>query len=237
MTADIAIIVPVFADTPALERLLAAIRRWPTQPAEIIVVAAAPERIITVLCERHCCRLLVTRPCRGEQLDAGARAATARILWFVHADADLPDSGIAAILDAHRAGAEAGYFRFEFSGASHWRARLIAALVGLRQACGGVAYGDQGLWIDAAAYDACGGFAHEPLFEEVRLFKRLRNRGRLTRLRASIGVSARRWERDGWLTRSAKNRALALGHALGASSMSLAARYAPESRTTKDTDG
>jgi hypothetical protein len=234
-TADIAVIIPVFDDAPALERLLTSIVCWPTQPAEIIVVAAGPEPTVAALCASHRCRLLVTRPCRGEQLDAGARAATARILWFVHADADLPNCGIADILHAYRAGAEAGYFRFEFSGAPYWRARLIAALVGLRQAFGGVAYGDQGLWIDADAYAACGGFAHEPLFEEVRLFKRLRIRGRLTRLPTSIGVSARRWQRDGWLTRSAKNRALALRHALGASAMSLAASYGPESRATEDT--
>ena len=76
-----------------------------------------------------------------------------------------------------------------------------------------------------AAYEACGGFAHEPLFEEVRLVKRLRDRGTFVTLDEPLGVSPRRWERDGWLRRSAANRLLALGHALGISAARLAARY------------
>jgi hypothetical protein len=59
----------------------------------------------------------------------------------------------------------------------------------------------------------------------VRLVKRLRKRGTFVVLDTTLGVSPRRWERDGWLRRCAANRLLALGHAIGISPARLAARY------------
>jgi hypothetical protein len=44
---------------------------------------------------------------------------------------------------------------------------------------------------------------------------------------ADIGVSPRRWERDGWIRRTVGNRLLALGHALGIPPHRLARRYEP----------
>ena len=86
-------------------------------------------------------------------------------------------------------------------------------------------YGDQGLWVSRDAYSICDGFAHEPLFEEVRLIRRLKARGQLCALTTPIGVAPRRWEREGWWYRSLMNRALALGHALGIPAKRLAAGY------------
>lgn len=222
---DIAIIVPVLNDAAALRRLLRAVRSWTVQPAEIIVVDGDDDTAIEALCREHGYQRLRARPCRGAQLDAGARAASVELLWFVHTDAVPRNGSLAAIRAARATGAEAGYFRFEFDGARSWQKRIIETLVRLRARCGGIPYGDQGLWVTRDAYRDCGGFPHEPLFEEVRLVRRLRARHPLAELAEPLGVSARRWEREGWWTRSMKNRLLALGHALGVPTTRLAARY------------
>ena len=44
----------------------------------------------------------------------------------------------------------------------------------------------------------------------------------------SIDVAPQRWERDGWLRRSLKNRILTLRYMLGASPVELAKSYQPE---------
>jgi hypothetical protein len=223
--SPIAIVTPVLDDAAALRRLLTRIGAWFCRPAEIRVVAASPAPAIDAVCREAGCDLTVARSCRGEQLDIGARATRADIIWFLHADAVPAESSIAAIESARAAGAESGCFRFEFTARPSWPKRIVAAGVAMRLRCGGIPYGDQGLWMTRAAYEACGGFVHQPLFEEVRLVQQLRKRGTFVVLNEAIGVSPRRWERDGWLRRCAANRMLALGYAIRISPARLAARY------------
>ena len=77
----------------------------------------------------------------------------------------------------------------------------------------------------AATSTELGGFAASPLFEEVRLVRRLRARGTFRVLDRALAVATRRWERDGWLKRTLHNRWLALRFALGGRPETLAARY------------
>jgi len=230
----IAIIIPVLDDAVALRKLLDEIGRWADQPAEILIVAGDDDPTVDALSGARNCRRIRSRASRGVQLDDGARATEARTLWFLHADAEPSPTALTTIERARAGGAEAGYFRFRFSGPRSWRKSLSEALVALRLRCGGVPDGDQGLWVDRAAYEACGGFAREPLFEEVRLVRQLRARGHFVCLDEPIGISPRRWERDGWWLRSGRNRLLALGFALGVPAARLARRYYPQSRFIKD---
>ena len=61
--------------------------------------------------------------------------------------------------------------------------------------------------------------------QEVRFVRAARAAGRFKALDVELGVSARRWERDGWLRRTLQNRLLAAGHLLGISSTRLARSY------------
>lgn len=222
---SIAIVVPVLQDSDALGGLLGQIDRWTEKPQQLIVVSAEPGAGLAALCAQHACRLLCCEPNRGLQLDIGARAAEADLLWFVHADAELPADGIAAIRAALRRGAESGCFRFQFQGRDHWTASLLSALINWRVFCGGTPYGDQGLFALKQVYLRADGFASQPLFEEVRLVKRLRERGSFERLSTPIRVATRRWERDGWWARSLRNRWLAVRYMLGTPAERLAHGY------------
>lgn len=233
-TSDIAVIIPVLDDADSLRSLLHRIRSWKSQPPEIIVAAGTDDAEVADLSREYRCRYMLGEACRGKQMDDAARAASAATLWFVHADAVPSDTSLADIDTARANGAEAGYFRFEFTGPRTWQKALIERLVYLRTRCGGMPYGDQGLWVGREAYCGCNGFAHEPLFEEVGLVKRLRSRGRVRALGTAIGVAPRRWEREGWWYRSAMNRLLALGHALGISPKRLASRYYALPRLRQD---
>lgn len=228
---SIAMIVPTFRDSPAARALVSAAARGSPPPDRIVVVSAEPDRgLERDLSERG--HVYLEGPaCRGVQLEIGARAAETEILWFVHADTAVPPSAVAAIRRALADGAESGCFGFSFQGEPAWHKRMLERLVALRIRAGGIPYGDQALFATAAAYRQCGGFAPRPLFEEVSLVRALRRRGTFRVLPERVGVSTRRWERDGWLARSLSNRVLALGYALGVPAERLARAYGPAPRT------
>jgi rSAM/selenodomain-associated transferase 2 len=214
-TRDVAVVIPVFRDTAALGRLLDAISTWELAPQEILVIDGGGDRDVAALCRQHGCACHRTTANRGAQLDLGARQAAAPVLWFLHADAQVGVGALRAISAAVARGVRAGGFRFRFQGRRTVAKRLIEALVALRIRLGGTIYGDQGIFVLRDLYLELGGFPHEPLFEEVSLIRKLRARGSLEVLDGPFYVATHRWERDGYLRRSLRNRWLALGHALG----------------------
>jgi len=221
--SGIAVVIPVLGDAADLDALLAQLEAQ--QPEQVIVVSGSADAAVAAVCHGHACEYVEARANRGAQLDAGARRASAPVLWFVHADAQLPEDALAVIAAAVRGGVESGCFRFAFQGPTTWYKRLLAQLVALRIRCGGMVYGDQGIFARRDVYHELGGFAEWPLFEEVRLVGRLRARGTFRVLPRVLAVATRRWERDGWLRRTLHNRWLALRFALGGRPEALAASY------------
>jgi rSAM/selenodomain-associated transferase 2 len=221
----------VLRDAAELDMLLA--RLAVLRPEQVIVVSGSADAAVAAACRRHACEHVQTLPSRGAQLDAGARRARSAVLWFVHADAAVPDDALALIAAAVRNGAESGCFKFAFQGPPAWYKSALARLIALRIRCGGMVYGDQGIFALRSVYAEVGGFAAAPLFEEVRLVRRLRARGTFRVLDRALGVSTRRWERDGWLKRSLENRWLALRFALGGRPETLAALYRSHLRTER----
>lgn len=226
----LSVVIPVRHDDEALARLLDRLAALPDKADEIIVADGGGSRDTAGIATRGGATWLASPPGRGRQLHAGARQASGDVLWFLHADANPPPDAVATIRAAIGAGAVGGCFRFGFEGYDDRPRRLLAALVNLRARVG-IPYGDQGLFARRDAYFAAGGFAAEPLFEEIPLVRGLRRAGGFVMLAPVLRVSPRRWERDGWLRRTLANRALALAHALGASPRRLAALYARPLRT------
>lgn len=220
----LSVIIPVLADTEAMTTLVDTLAAMPERPDEIIVVDGGNSPACAARCASLQARYLATKPCRGGQLDAGARAATGSWLWFLHADAEPKPDSAQAVRTALADGAVGGWFRFQFAGVKHLAARMLAALINLRCQFG-TAYGDQGLFMTTEAYHQAGGFPADPLFEEVPLVRGLRRLGRFEALPLSLGVSPRRWERDGWFRRTLLNRRLALAYMLGVSPTRLAEHY------------
>lgn len=221
---NISIVIPVLGDTPALSALLDTLKSLDDPPLEIIVVDGADDPTLTDCCRHNSCIRLNTRAGRGHQLHSGALQASGNIIWFLHADAEPPADAIESIRRAVRAGAIGGYFRFRFTGKAKWYKSLLSALINLRCRFG-TPYGDQGLFIRKTDYLNVGGFPDAALFEEVPLVRAARSAGRFVQLDTPIGVSPRRWERDGWIRRSLGNRLLAAGYMLGLPPETLARYY------------
>ena len=232
---SVSVVIPVVADNEALARLLQKLRGFDVPPDEIVVVDGGSSAGCRSLARRFRCVYVGTRPGRGHQLHAGALRASGDVLWFLHADTDPPSEGVPLISAHYLAGAVGGFFGFRFAGVATWYKSLLAGLINLRTRFG-TPYGDQGLFATRVAYDAVGGFVDTPLFEEVPLVRGLRRRGVFTQVAANIGVSPRRWERDGWLRRTLGNRLLATAFMLGVPPARLARRYQPIAGIETDRD-
>lgn len=220
----ISVVIPVLNDNAALANLLNRISELDPGVDEVIVVEGSMQEKCRDLAVAHGAAHLTEEANRGAQLIAGARAASGDILWFLHADSIPPVDAVAHIKMHLLAGHCSGYFRFRFDGARSLGKKLLETAINWRTKVG-VPYGDQGLFVTREAYAEAGGHRAIPLFEDVSLVKSLRRQFSCQNLDATMSVSSRRWERDGWLTRSLHNRWLAMAYSLGVAPEKLANQY------------
>jgi GT2 family glycosyltransferase len=143
-------------------------------------------------------------------MNAGAAVARGRWLLFLHADTRLPPGWPEAIDAADRdPRVSAGCFRFALD-SSALAARAIELGVRARVRAFALPYGDQCLFVRREAFEALNGYADLPIMEDVDLVRRLRSQGRLFRSPLAAVTSARRWERDGWVSRTIRHLGLIL---------------------------
>jgi rSAM/selenodomain-associated transferase 2 len=194
--------------------------------AEVIVVDGGSTDCTRDIVRRHGVRLIDAPRGRGQQMHAGAAAATGEILWFLHADThppeDAPDHIVQALRDPAIVG---GHFRIQFDGGR--RAARVLTWVYPHLSWLGLCYGDSGLFVRRSAYELAGGFRPYPIFEDLDLARRLRRLGRLSRLPAAVVTSSRRFEGRSFVLTFAWWSVLQVLYWLGVSPHFLGRLYAP----------
>jgi rSAM/selenodomain-associated transferase 2 len=196
------IIIPTLNAGADLERCLTALDR-----NDLILIADGNSTDATrEIADRFGATIVTTPRGRGTQLRAGAAAARSDWLLFVHADTQL-EAGWRDTVMTHLQRADAhtiaAVFQFALDDTSA-AARRLERMVAWRGRILGLPYGDQGLLIHRTLYDAIGGYPDIPLMEDVAIIRAI-GRHRLAHLNACAITSATRWQRHGWLRRSARN--------------------------------
>jgi hypothetical protein len=225
----ITVIIPTFNAMPGLPATLAALAgaRASGLISDLVVSDAGSTDATTAAARAAGARIVGGSKGRGGQLKRGAAAARSDWLLFLHADTVL-EAGWDAEARAHLAdAARAGVFRLAFD-AEGLAPRLVAAGANLRTRIFKLPYGDQGLLVARALYDAVGGYADQPLFEDVDIVDRIVRRGgrRALRLfRARARTSAARYERRGYARQVLSNWRALVSWRLGAAPEAIARRY------------
>jgi rSAM/selenodomain-associated transferase 2 len=225
MTASLSIVVPVLNEAGGIEATLAALAPLRERGAEVIVVDGG-SRDDTVAIARPLADRIVDGPRgRARQMNAGAAAARAPHLLFLHADTRLPERADALVAAALAALPQAwGRFDVVIEGRSRMLP-VVAAMMNLRSRWSGIATGDQAMFMTRAAFEAVGGFPDQPLMEDIELSIRLKRLGAPACLHERVVTSGRRWEQRGvWRTILLMWR-LRLLYALGVSADRLAPWY------------
>ena len=139
-------------------------------------------------------------PGRGGQLARGVAHSGGPWLLVLHADTTLSPDWPAAVLEGLHAGAP-GYFRLTFR-ARGPGAAWVAGWANLRARLFGLPFGDQGLLVSRADYDAAGGYPDIPLMEDMALIRAL---PRPHPLAATAETGAERYRANGWFRQGAAN--------------------------------
>jgi rSAM/selenodomain-associated transferase 2 len=223
MTPLVSLIIPIRADREAASRLLGRISV--DLRVEILVVEAGREPGLESLGEgRPDIKLIHSSPGRARQMNAAAGLARGEWLLFLHADSRLPEDWLEAFASAAEGPVGGGWFRFALDDAA-WQARLIERGVALRVRLFALPYGDQGLFVRRRTFAEMGGYRDIPLMEDVDFIRRLKARAAVAEVPRTIVTSARRWRRDGWFQRSARNLTLLSLYLCGVSPARLARWY------------
>jgi rSAM/selenodomain-associated transferase 2 len=197
----LSIVVPALNEATGIVATLQSLAALRAGGHEVIVADGGSDDATATLAAAHADRVFVAPRGRARQMNAGAAQARGEVLLFLHADTLLPDAAAKAVLGAVAAGAAWGRFDVAIAGRSRWL-RLVATLMNLRSRLTGIATGDQAVFVRRDVFDAVGGFADQPLMEDIELSRRLRRlAGPPACLRARVRTSGRRWEQHGvWRT-------------------------------------
>jgi rSAM/selenodomain-associated transferase 2 len=221
----LAIVIPVLDEGATIADALSALAPYRERGTEVVVVDGG-SRDATVEAARPLAdRVLAAPRGRGSQMNAGAAAARADVLLFLHADTRLPpDADRIIFLALEQPNRVWGRFDVTIAGRSRLL-RTVAATMNLRSRLTGIATGDQAMFVTREAFAQAGGFPDLPLMEDIVLSRRLKRIGRPACLAARVTTSGRRWDRDGAVRTIVTMWRLRLAFFLGAEPAQLARRY------------
>jgi rSAM/selenodomain-associated transferase 2 len=221
----ISIIIPTLNEALALGKTLDLVAKL-RGSFEVIVVDGDSHDATVAIAHAHGAKVLRSQRGRGLQLHAGACAARGDVLWFLHADTHPAADAIDHIREAlQRPAVVGGQFAVWFDG----RRRAARFLTGLYPHLGrfGLCYGDSAFFVRRRDYEAVGGFRPFPLFEDLELVRRLRERGRFVQVLSTVVASSRRFEGRSFLVTFAKWVALQLLFWVGVHPRTLNRLYVP----------
>ena len=222
---QLSIIIPVFNEASLIRPFLSNLRER-TRGAEIIVIDGGSTDGTDRLAEGFCDHVIRSGArSRAKQMNVGADAASGKIFWFLHADAEVPMESLNEIARIMRNPEVCGGF---------FRIRLPAAPAVYRLTDGFAHYaglvlrmrcGDHGIFCRRSAFVDAGGFPDVPLMEDVEFFRRLRRCGRIVYSNKRIGASPRRYETVGAIRLTFAYGSIATLYLFGVSLSTLARIY------------
>ena len=209
----ISVIIPALNESAAIEASLAALPR--REGLEVVVADGGSTDDTRARAEARGARVIDAPRGRGPQMNAGARASTGEVLFFVHADTRLPDDAYeqieTALADTNVPG---GAFHLAIDG-NGWFYRFTARNANIRSRLAGAPYGDQAFFVRRADFDALDGYRNLVYCEDLDFIRRLRRRGRVVLVPAAVFTSARRWQQRGRLRVTLRNGTLFFRYWLG----------------------
>lgn len=185
--------VPVLNEERSLARLLPALCDG---PAEVIVADGGSSDSTLEAASRFPVRVVRSRPGRAVQMNTGAAQAAGDVLWFLHADSQIPagweEQMARALADPAvvgggfrvRIGAPGAGYRW-LDAWGRWRARLERSF-----------YGDQGIFVRRPVFERLGGFCERARLEDLEFSLRMSRAGKVRCLPGPLLTSARRWQAE-----------------------------------------
>ncbi|MFN7115419.1 MAG: TIGR04283 family arsenosugar biosynthesis glycosyltransferase [Saprospiraceae bacterium] len=192
--------------------------------AELLVVDGGSTDETLKIAE-HAGAIALQAPMRGraQQMNFGAHHATGEVLYFVHGDTVPPCSYMDDVLEAVAEGFPIGCFRFRFE-SSHPLLRINAYMTRFNYLwCRG---GDQTLFVTRQVFNELGGYREDHIImEEFDFIRRAQARYPFKIIPKEVLVSARKYDKNGYLRVQLANLIVFNMFRLGFPQQSLAQTY------------
>ncbi len=219
----VSVIVPVWNDARALDRLLPVLLSETSAPEIIVVDSGSSDGLDKVADRYPAVRVLPSERGRGRQMNLGAAASRGDVLLFLHADTYPPSGAIEEIPDLLTARrADFGAFRVRFD-PPVWLPEKLTFFTRFAVPC--TCFGDQGIFARREFFEATGGFPEIDLLEDVHWLRKAAKMGRMTRSPRTVVTSGRRFAEIGVGRQIRRNTAILIRDRLGVTPARLAALY------------
>ncbi len=221
----ISIIIPALNEETSIVATLDKLKPFRLVGHEVILVDGGSEDNTVKLAMSRVDKLIDTSPGRAQQMNDGANQASGDVLWFLHADTQVPDNAADQILGVFEHQLHQwGRFDIRLSGKQRLL-RIVERMMNLRSRITGIATGDQGIFVRREVFESVGGFAPVPLMEDLDISKRLKKHSPPCCLQTKLITSSRRWEEKGILRTILLMWRLRLAYTLGARPEKLVNQY------------
>ena len=201
----ISVIIPTYNEEVGIEHTIGSVHRRRDEADFEIIVSDGGSSDATVSLARKHARVVCSERGRGWQLNAGAERATGDIFFFLHAHVTLPPGALAIIdQEINEKGYDGGGFSNVFSMHNH-KIKRLGRILNLRirhndHARNTIFFGDNGIFVKRAIFEALGGFKTIPIMEDFDFSKRMREQFRVVRIcEPKLVVSPRRHVKAGFI--------------------------------------
>jgi len=199
---NLSVIIPTLNESSQLRQCLKSVTGV---AGEIIIVDGGSSDNTLSIAKKHGCKIIVASRGRGQQLAAGATAATKPWFLFLHADTILDDRWSQAVsqfilASQNQKKVAAFQYKNDLPGLSAWVLEKIVMARGQL----GLVYGDQGLVIESKHYAELGGYGDLAIMEDIEFCRRIGRRN-IQIISAFALTSGRRYRHTGVLLRGLRN--------------------------------
>ena len=223
MSIKLSVIVPTLNESRVIEQTLQKIQVF--GPHEVIIGDGGSQDETCSIAERMGAKTVQAPRGRASQMNAAAQLATGDVFWFLHADSIVEPNGYQKMVETMNCNNLVGG-AFSLDIASSKRSlKMISLVATLRSKYLGVAYGDQGIFVQKDVFHRMGGYKNLPICEDMDFFQRLRKEGKIEILDEKALTSARRWLSEGIVFSTLRNWLIASLFILGFSPKVLSRWY------------
>ena len=199
--SEISVIIPTFNEKTNLLNLIPRLLKASPPIRELIIADSqdSTDQIENAFDDPRIKIIKCALKRRSAQLNHGARQASGRILFFIHADMLPPESFVEDIMSASVDGFETGCFCYQFDKAGlHFD--LLSSFSRKRNFFSGG--GDQGLFVTSSIFNRMGGFREDLIImEDFDFYARLKSNEISFSIIQNPGViSARKYDKNSFLT-------------------------------------
>jgi len=221
--SDISIIIPALNEAKTLPTICESLIDMGHEGQIIIVDGGSTDRTPQLAASYG--QLLYANANRALQMNAGAKNAQGKILWFLHADCIPHPNSVNAIqkVMANRNIVGGAFsYRMDAKGIIY---RLSEFLSNEKNRLFRWFYGENGIFVRKTVFEALGGYREIPIMEDIDFCLQLKKMGKVVILPQPILSSARRWKSDGPIKNIIRNWLLQIGWRLGISPQLLVKFY------------